>query len=83
MLNSLANHGFIPRSGCGVTIDQVVNGIDEAVNLSPLSSRPVVELAATTSTTGDASTFNLDDLNAHGGSSLPLLSPSSPTDAPQ
>jgi hypothetical protein len=69
MLNSLANHGFIPRSGCDVTIDQVVNGIDAAVNLSPLSSRPVVELAATTSTTGNNGTFNLDDLDAHGGAS--------------
>lgn len=77
MLNSLANHGFLPRSGRNVSIDQVVNGIDEALNLSPLSSRPVVELAATTSTTGNPSTFNLDDLNTHGGDSTPPLPPPS------
>jgi len=66
MLNSLANHGFFPRNGKNISIDQVVSGIDEALNLSPLSSRPVVELALTTSTTGNPSTLNLNDLNKHG-----------------
>ncbi|PKS08140.1 hypothetical protein jhhlp_005415 [Lomentospora prolificans] len=65
-LNSLANHGFIHRSGKDISIDELVNGIDEAVNLSPNSSRPVAELAATTSTTGNPTTFHLDDLNLHG-----------------
>jgi hypothetical protein len=67
MLNSLANHGYFPRSGKNISVDQIVSGIDEALNLSPLSSRPVAELAATTSTTGNPNTFNLNDLNQHGG----------------
>ncbi|KAK5655074.1 hypothetical protein OQA88_5973 [Cercophora sp. LCS_1] len=66
MLNSLANHGFLPRNGRDVSIDGLVNGIDEALNLSPNSSRPVAELAATTSTTGNPNTFHLSDLNKHG-----------------
>ncbi|KAK3681684.1 Chloroperoxidase [Podospora appendiculata] len=66
MLNALANHGWLPRSGFNVSIDQVVNGIDLALNLSPQSSRPVAELAQTTSTTGNPTTFHLDDLNKHG-----------------
>jgi hypothetical protein len=75
MLNSLANHGFLPRNGLNVSINQLVDGLDEALNLSPDSSRPVAELAVTTSTTGNPSTLNLDDLNKHGGRhALPLFS---------
>lgn len=66
MLNSLANHGYLPRNGCNVSVDQIVNGIDEALNISPNSTRPVAELAVTLSTTGNSSTLNLDDLNTHG-----------------
>ncbi len=83
MLNSLANHGYLPRNGRNVSIDQVVNAIDLALNLSPLSSRPVVELAATTSTTGYATTFNLDDLNLHGGACPPNAPLTFQTDLPQ
>ncbi|SPO01830.1 related to chloroperoxidase [Cephalotrichum gorgonifer] len=66
LLNSLANHGFLARDGRDISIDDIVNGIEEAVNLSPNSSRPVAELAATASTTGNPKTLNLDDLNTHG-----------------
>jgi len=66
MLNSLANHGHLPRNGKNASIDQIVNSLDEVLNLSPISSRPVAELAATTSTTGNPNTLNLDDLNQHG-----------------
>jgi len=67
MLNSLANHGFLPRSGLNVSIDDLVNGLQQAINLAPDSSRPPAQLAATTSTTGNPNTMNLDDLNKHGG----------------
>lgn len=67
MLNSLANHGFIPRNGRNVSIDQLVNALDEALNVSPLSTRPVAELGATTSTTGNPTTLHLKDLAKHGG----------------
>ncbi|KAK3387742.1 Chloroperoxidase [Podospora didyma] len=66
MVNSLANHAFVARSGKNISVDEMVNAIDVALNLSPLSSRPVVETAATTSTTGYPNTFNLDDLKQHG-----------------
>ena len=64
MLNSLANHGWLKRSGLNLSIDDLVNGLDAAINLSPASSRPVAELAVTT---GNGVTLNLDDLNKHGG----------------
>ncbi|KAK1835013.1 chloroperoxidase [Podospora conica] len=66
MLNALANHGFFPRSGKNISIEQMVSGIDLALNLDPASSRPVVELAVTTSTTGNPLTVNLDDMATHG-----------------
>lgn len=67
MLNSLANHGFLARNGLNISIDEIVDGLDEALNLSPNSSLPVAQLAATTSTTGNPNTLNLDDLDKHGG----------------
>jgi len=73
MLNSLANHGYLPRNGKNVSIDQLVSGIDEALNLDPVSSRPVAELAVTTSTTGNPSTLHLSDLNTHGGGYFSLF----------
>ncbi|KAK4214955.1 chloroperoxidase-like protein [Rhypophila decipiens] len=66
MLNTLANHNYIPRSGRNISIDQIVNGIDEALNLEPAGIRPVAELASTTSTTGIPGTMNLNDLAKHG-----------------
>ncbi len=80
MLNSLANHGFIAHTGLNISIDDLVDGIDLALNLAPNSSLPVAQLAVTTSTTGNPSTLNLDDLDKHGGAwaafpraPLPLL----------
>lgn len=78
MLNTLANHGFIARNGKDISIDQLVNAIEEAINISPNSTRPVVEFGATTSTTGNPNTFHLSDLNQHGGEfRLTLLLPPS------
>lgn len=73
MLNSLANHGWLKRSGMNISVDDLVNGLDAAINLSPDSSRPVAELAITTGTNGV--TINLDDLNKHGGTSCLSLRP--------
>jgi len=67
MLNSLANHGFLRHTGKNISVEELIDGLDAALNLSPISSRPVAELAVTTSTTGNPLTLNLDDLNTHGG----------------
>lgn len=84
MLNALANHGFFPRSGKNISIDQIVSGIDLALNLDPASSRPVAELGATTSTTGNPQTVNLADMGTHGSKSPlpPIPSPVSKTNPP-
>lgn len=67
MLNTLANHNYIPHNGRNISIDQIVAGIDKALNIEPAGVRPVAELASTTSTTGVPGTMNLNDLGRHGG----------------
>ncbi|KAM7196868.1 Cloroperoxidase [Naviculisporaceae sp. PSN 640] len=66
MLNTLANHNYIPHNGRNVSIDQIVAGIDKALNIEPAGVRPIAELASTTSTTGVPGTMNLNDLGKHG-----------------
>lgn len=66
MLNSLANHGFLPRNGLNISVEDLVNGFDEAVNLSRDLTLSVAQLAVTTSTTGNPNTLNMDDLDTHG-----------------
>ena len=69
MLNSLANHGFIDRSGRDISVDELIDGLADAINLDPETARKPAELGATTSTTGNRWTMNLDDLDEHGGKS--------------
>jgi hypothetical protein len=70
MLNSLANHGFIPRNGRNITVDDLIQGFVKSVNIAPNSTGPIAEIALTTSTTGNPDTFNLDDLKKHQGKIL-------------
>jgi len=67
MVNSLANHGFLPRNGLNVSKQQIVDGFEQGINLEPASSGPVVDIALAASTTGYNDTLNLDDLSKHGG----------------
>ena len=66
MVNSLANHGFLPRSGCNVSLEQILAGFDEAIHLARDSTLAPATLSLTTSTTGNPQTVNLDDMNKHG-----------------
>jgi len=65
MLNTLANHGFLPRNGVNVSLDDLIVGLGESINLAAAATETPGEIALTTSTTGNASTFNLDDLDKH------------------
>ncbi len=46
-------------------MDDLVTGLSESINLAAAATEFVGAAALTTSTTGNASTFNLDDLDAH------------------
>ncbi|KAH8655054.1 Chloroperoxidase [Tricladium varicosporioides] len=65
MLNALANHGFLPHDGANISMDDLVTGLSESINLAAAATQFVGAKALTASTTGNASTFHLDDLNTH------------------
>lgn len=67
MVNTLANHGYLPRNGLNVSLDDLVTAFNASVNLAPAATRLVGAKALIASTTGNSVTFNLDDLNTHGG----------------
>lgn len=77
MVNTLANHGYLPRDGLAITLQDLLTGFTNGVNLDPSATLLVGTKALETSTTGDNSSFNLDDLSRHGSmlhSSFPQLS---------
>ncbi|ORY68903.1 Chloroperoxidase [Pseudomassariella vexata] len=65
MLNSLANHGYLPHNGLSISQDDVMTALNESVNFIADALGPIIQLALTTSTTGNASTFNLADTAKH------------------
>lgn len=64
MMNTLANHGFIPRTN--ISMDQLVSALELSIGLEGAATRIVGGKALATSTTGNPNTFNLDDLVKHG-----------------
>lgn len=80
MVNTLANHGYLPRDGLNITMAILVAGLLDGVNLAEPATRLVGAKALEASTTGNPETFNLDDLNRHGGCMLfpPSTTPNMP-----
>ncbi|KAL1881212.1 hypothetical protein Daus18300_001063 [Diaporthe australafricana] len=64
-LNALANHGILPRDGKGITIDILTDAAYTGFTIAGDATLVFGSLAFKTSTTGDASTFDLDDLKQH------------------
>ncbi|KAL0937223.1 uncharacterized protein CTRU02_206954 [Colletotrichum truncatum] len=65
MLNSLANHGYLPRDGNAITMDNLISGLGKALNFNESLVRTLGTPAFATSTTGNPNTFNLDDIAKH------------------
>ncbi|KAK2784806.1 hypothetical protein FQN52_008891 [Onygenales sp. PD_12] len=66
-LNSLANHGILPRDGRKMTLPVLIKGISEGLNVGPDLSIPVGTVAILSSKDPLGLSFNLDDLNKHDG----------------
>ncbi|RDW71896.1 hypothetical protein BP5796_07930 [Coleophoma crateriformis] len=66
MLNSMANHGFLARSGVNISMSDLISAFDAAINMAADAAELVGAVALTASTTGNASTFHLDDVDKHG-----------------
>lgn len=65
-LNTLANHGFVKRSGAAVTRDEVNNAFDVAFNVDPAITDMIFTAALAGTTSQIPDTINYVDLNQHG-----------------
>ncbi|KAH5153695.1 hypothetical protein HBH69_125080 [Parastagonospora nodorum] len=64
-LNSLANHGILPRDGHNLTVPILVKAMGEGLNVSPEVATSLSNLGMTLSKNPASGAFNLDDLNKH------------------
>ncbi|KAF4454041.1 chloroperoxidase [Fusarium albosuccineum] len=63
MLNSLANHGYLPHDGLDISLADLIVAFTDSINLDPAATSLVGQKALSAGTNGS---FNLDDLNKHG-----------------
>ncbi|KAK7179447.1 chloroperoxidase [Paraphaeosphaeria sporulosa] len=65
LLNSLANHNFIPHNGRNLTVPLVVNVLNETLNISPEISEFFASAGLSLASDPSLGHFQLDDLNKH------------------
>ncbi|OTB02684.1 hypothetical protein M426DRAFT_74456 [Hypoxylon sp. CI-4A] len=65
MLNTLANHGFLPHSGKGITVNKTIDALNAGLNMEADLAALLFDFAVTTNPTPNASYFDLDHLTRH------------------
>ncbi|KAI2467590.1 Cloroperoxidase [Annulohypoxylon bovei var. microspora] len=65
MLNTLANHGFLPHSGKGITVNKTIYALGAALNIDAPLSQQLFKFALTTNPTPNSTYFDLDHLSRH------------------
>jgi len=65
MLNSLANHGFLPHSGKGIKRNNTVHALGTALNINEDVASFLFDFAATTNPQPNATEFSLENLGRH------------------
>ncbi|RYP65438.1 hypothetical protein DL771_008310 [Monosporascus sp. 5C6A] len=65
MLNSLANHGYLPRNGKDITENRTIEALGTALNIDSELAQFLFEAAVTTNPTPNATTYSLSDLVRH------------------
>ncbi|KAI0482016.1 Cloroperoxidase [Xylariaceae sp. FL0804] len=65
MLNTLANHGFLPHDGKNISLNDTAAALDSALNIPLSISGFLFTDAMTTNPDPNATTFDLDDLSRH------------------
>ncbi|KAI0141973.1 Chloroperoxidase [Pestalotiopsis sp. NC0098] len=65
MLNSMANHGWLPHDGKNIDLATIQSAFLTAMGFSTESFISITQSALAVSTTGNSSTFNLQDLAHH------------------
>lgn len=66
MLNTLANHGYLPRDGKNISLADLITGFKDSINLAPDATILVGLKALQASSTGNFLTIHLSDLAKHG-----------------
>lgn len=65
MLNTLANHGYLPHDGKDITVNKTVDALGSALNFDAELAEYLFSFALTTNPTPNATTFSLNDLGNH------------------
>lgn len=65
MLNTLANHEFLPHNGRNFTLDNVKHALTTALNLTDELAELLNKFALTTNLAANATTWGLDTLSNH------------------
>ncbi|KAH8898024.1 Cloroperoxidase [Thozetella sp. PMI_491] len=65
MLNTLANHGFLPRSGKDITENDTVQALGTGLNIDAALAKSLHSAAVRTNPDTNATTFSLDNLSRH------------------
>lgn len=65
MLNTLANHGFLPHDGRNITKQTTVNALGSALNFNASLAELMFEMALVANPEPNATFFTLNQLNVH------------------
>lgn len=65
MLNAMANHGWLPRDGKNIDLPTIQSAFQAAMGFAPDVFISITQAALAVSTTGNHSTFNLQDTAHH------------------
>ncbi|KAK4236148.1 heme-thiolate peroxidase [Achaetomium macrosporum] len=65
MMNTLANHGILPRNGRNITREAVIKGMKQGLNFDPALATIMFDQAVIANPEPNATFFTLDHLNRH------------------
>ncbi|KAL6236530.1 hypothetical protein BDW75DRAFT_250069 [Aspergillus navahoensis] len=65
MMNTLANHNFLPHDGRNITRDKLINALGEALNFNASLASLMFDMAIVVNPEPNATWFTLDQLNQH------------------
>ncbi|KAI1421482.1 Chloroperoxidase [Xylaria sp. FL1777] len=65
MMNTLANHGFLPRDGRNITRENAITALTEGLNFNPTLINIMFDQAIIANPEPNATWFTLDQLNKH------------------
>ncbi|KAF2652386.1 peroxidase [Lophiostoma macrostomum CBS 122681] len=65
MLNTLANHGYLPHNGRDISQQNTIDALGQALNINSTLAVFLHQEALTTNPAPNATTFSLDDLSRH------------------